>query len=244
MTNHSGSISTRQPSGRLLVAAVLGAAAAFSAHGAVFSFTGTVFGILDTGTFLADSIQAGQALSGTISYSPANVTDVFLGDPNNGVYRFTGAALGEFSMTVNLVTPGQTYVFTSVVTPVNQFNNIQVMNPVGSSHLITYTAGDPLLDAAALPATHNGSLMSLDLYDSTQTALVSDAVPTIAPSLASFDNVTWNLFGYDTGGVQVYGLSANITSITPVPEPGEWALIAGGGLGVFALMRRRLVGSR
>jgi hypothetical protein len=211
-----------------------------NALGVVFTFTGTVSGIYDTADYVPDTILAGQVISGTINYSTANLSDFDPGNPDNGVYRFIGAALGEFTMTVNLVTPGHAYAFTSVVAPVSQDNYIQVQTPAASSHYLSYVAGDPLLDGGALPATANGATMSLDFSDPTRTALSSDAVLTAAPVLASFENVGWNLNGYTTGGIQVYGISADLTSLTPVPEPGEWAVIAGGLLGVFAVVRRRL----
>lgn len=229
---------------RLAAASVLGLLTTSSTYGVAFTFTGTVSGIYDTATFVPDTIQAGQAISGTISYSAANLTDNYPGDPNNGVYRFTGAASGEFTMTINLVTPGHTYAFTSVVSPVSQDNFIQVQTPAASSHYLSYTAGDPLLDGGALPATANGAIMTLDFFDPTRTALSNDAVPGAAPALASFEDVNWNLTGYATGGIQVYGISANLTSLTPVPEPEEWAFIAGGALGAFALVRRRLARTR
>jgi hypothetical protein len=83
----------------------------------------------------------------------------------------------------------------------------------------------------------------VNLGDPSRTALASDAVPGMVPALTSFGNASWNLSGYTTGGVHVWGISANITGITPVPEPGEWAVIMGGLLGVFAVVRCRRTAS-
>jgi hypothetical protein len=148
--------------------------------------------------------------------------------------------LGDFTMTVSLVTPGQTYVFTSVAEPasMNWLNHIQVETPANNDHGLSYSAGDPLRDGSPLPVTANGANMTVNLGDPSRTALASDAVPGMVPALTSFENASWNLSGYTTGGVQVWGISANITGITPVPEPGEWAVIMGGLLGVFAVVRR------
>ena len=232
----------RKVSARFLPA-TLGLLCACAADAQVFSFefTGTIFGTFDTADYVPDAIQGGQAVTGLITYDTANLTDLFPGDPNNGLYRFTGAALGDFSMTVSLVTPGHTYVFTSVAEPasMNWINLIQVETPADNDHGLTYSVGDPLRDGVPLLATANGSLMSVNLGDPSRTALASDAVPGLVPALTSFENASWNLFGYTTGGVQVWGISANITGITPVPEPGEWAVIIGGLLGVFAVVRRR-----
>lgn len=223
---------------------MLGLLGACSAAAQVFSFqfSGTVSGIFDTASYVPDVIQNGQAVTGMITYSTANLTDVYSGDPNNGVYRFTGSALGGLTMTVSLVTPGQTYVFSSVAEPatMNWLNSIQVETPADSSHRLSYSAGDPLMGGSPLPVTANGGFMSVNLTDPSRTALASDAVPNAVPSLNRFEDADWILNGYTTGGVAVWGISAKITDITPVPEPGEWAMIGSGLLGIFAAVRRRL----
>lgn len=227
-----------------LLSAALGLLGAGSASAQIFSFsfTATVSGIFDTADYVPDAIQTGQSVTGMITYSTANLADAFPGDPNNGVYRFTGAALGDLTMTVSLVTPGHTYAFTSVAEPatLNWVNEIQVETPADSSHRLSYSAGDPLRDGSPLPATANGGFMSVSLSDPSRSALASDAVPTAVPSLTSYEDASWILNGYTTGGVAVWGISADITAITPVPEPGEWAAIAGSLLGAFALFRRRV----
>ncbi len=213
--------------------------AAASAQVFSFSFTGTMSGIVDPGTFLPDEFQSGQAVFGTIRYDLSNVTDHSPADPDFGNYRFINGAAGDLTMSVSVVTPGHTFVFSSVAAPANQDNKIEVIRGAASDHMLNYILGDPLLDGFALPATGSGSSMVINLSDSSETALANDSAPAFVPALPAFDGAMFQVLGYETGGVFAYGFSANITGITPVPEPGDWAAVAGGALGAFALVRRR-----
>lgn len=207
-----------------------------------FNITGTVASVFDSGTYLPDDIQSGQAISGTITYSGANVTDLASGDPETGYYFFTGAAQNDFSMTVSVTVPGHVYSFTSVTTPPINQNRIDVLKPTfsGLNHSIEYDSGDPLMDGAPLPATANGSALGFTVSDPTRTALSSDALPTSAPSYAAFSSHSLNLDGYTTGGSLVYSVSATVDSITPLPEPATAGASVGFGLMAFVGLRRAI----
>jgi hypothetical protein len=218
--------------GASLLGLILLTASSVSAQVVSFNFTGSLSSVSDQATYLPDDIQSGQSFTGTITYDTAHVSDSDAS--SNGQYIFTGAAQGDFSMTVNVSAPGHVYSFTSVAVPPIVQNSVQVQ----TAFQIDYTVGDALMDGAPLPAVSNGSRLILSLSDVSGSALSNDALPTSAPAFSDFVNHRLFFEGQETGGFTVYGFEGTIDSITPVPEPATAAACAGFGLLVFAVWRR------
>ena len=61
-------------------------------------------------------------------------------------------------MTVNLVTPVHSYVFTSMANPPDGLNVIQPQ-PGTVYHQLDFGAYDPTIDGSALPVTANGGII-------------------------------------------------------------------------------------
>lgn len=225
-----------QLAGGFLVAA-MSCLAPMDAQAVMFSFSGTVTGLYDLDNYLPADIQAGQPISGTLSYSLDNVADLSPGNPESGTYRFIGAALGDISMTVQLTTPDNVHVFTSVVAPVNGMNAIEVRLPAAGTHSVEYLHYDALMNGQGFQDIA-WTLLALSFRENAGGVLGSDAVPTTLGALNGFGTRQVTMGGYRPGGFLEFQITAQVTSLSVVPEPGEWAMLAGGALGMFGLVRR------
>lgn len=207
--------------------------ATFQANAVMFSFTGEITSFDDPQSLLPIKIPLGGAFSGTFFYDPTQGGADVTVDGSYGTYFFTNPDGSDFSL--SLTVGGNT--FASLASPFNR-NNISVGNSVPSDRLI-YETGSLLLNGGSLPNGLNDEDISLDFTDGTGTAVSNDSLPTLIPLLSIFGSASTLSFRAEnnTGVVTFEG---TILTVTPVPEPGEWAVIAGGLLGVFAVVRRRL----
>jgi PEP-CTERM motif len=183
--------------------------------------------------------SAAQAAPITFSFTAAVTDDPFglssFGAPISGSYTFDssaadsipGAATGSFAssgpgigFTANV--DGTNYSVPGVLT-VNTANNI--------------AGGVDQYGAIALD-----SVLTLELFleDATGTALASDALPLLPPSLANFGVRQFRLFSADAeflGRVDTLTCTAGC-GVQPVPEPGS-LLLVGSALAGFGYRRLR-----
>jgi hypothetical protein len=217
--------------------AMLAVATAFSARAQTisFNFSGTIQSVNDPNSVLPNDITVGLPFSGTLTYDTSLVQDFVQADPNNGVYRFEGAAANHFSMNVGFGS------HTLTVNPSPSLPNyIQAF--LGSSHVLDHGAREFLLDGANPPGNLVDWSANLRLDDSTATALPSDALPTSVPLLSDF---TMTQFLFDaSNGPDTFLVTGGVTSITPVPEPAAFGAIVAAALVGFAVLRASGPGSR
>lgn len=200
------------------IAALLLATAAAPALAADVSYT---FG----GSVLSDDGDRGwTSFTGNFTFN--SLTPDGIPNVSTGAYAHSGLPYG---MSITLLGGPNTG---TVVSLSNTFN-ILISNNLG---------GADQFGALAQNASATTSL-SLTLSDFTQAVFSSDALPLPEGglSLASFSFTT---FVYESA---VGSLQGNITSFNctngcttpPIPEPGTWALMGAGLLGVAALRRRQ-----
>lgn len=216
---------------------------AFPAHAVIFSFTGVLTNVEDPGNLLPPEVVLGTSFSGTIFYDAAEAsTDALPAFPTRGEYDFNNPDGSDFSFTLNL----GGHAWTANPTPTGPFNSIFVWNNhVTENDGLNYLSYDFSYDeTASLPNGITAMELELRFRDNTATALSSDALPSLVPSLSTFSGSAALQFFGDDGMGNAFTVTGSILTVTPVPEPGEWAAMAGGLLGVFAVVRRRLARAR
>jgi len=214
---------------RSLTFAALFLGATANAQIVSFEFSGTIQQVTDPGGLLPADITAGVPYSGIVTYDTSRVTDFVPGDSGNGVYRFQGSSANDYAMNATV----GTHTISWNPTPTLP-NYIQAY--LLSNHLLDYGARQPQLDGAQPPGSIVDWNANVSLWDTTSTALSSDALPTSAPVLGLFDQPTFYLQA--ANGADNYYFGGPITSITPVPEPASAALAAAVGLLGLGLWRR------
>jgi len=227
---------------RALPAAGLALLAAFQTHAVIFSFTGMIpddgDSVFDPNGLLPAEIVHGATFTGTFSYDPAQAG--FDANPSNstlGNYNFSNPDGSDFSLTLTL--GGHTWA--SEVTTSPTFNQVVVWNDnVVLNDAVEYAAYRLSYDeTAGLPNGLTTGEIRLLFRDDSATAINSDAAPTLVPLLSIFSSAASLHFSSEDGMGNSASFNSIILTVTPVPEPGEWAVIAGGLLGAFALARRR-----
>lgn len=218
-------------SGFFPAAVLLAGLAVPAAHADVVSFTfeGSVRSVGDPNGKLPGDIVVGTPLSGTISYETSGLADTAPGDPANGYYWFQGPTANGFSMSVNL----GSHVLSKAPSPALPDS---VYVSYGSSHEVAYTANYALFDGAQPPGSINDWYASIVLFDSSATALTSDALPLTTLSLASFSDPYFIFLS--NNGTDNYAVYGDITTLTPVPEPATGVLVGIGTLACLLLRRR------
>ncbi len=200
-----------------------------------FNFSGTINTVSDPNSVLPNDITTGIAYSGTVTYNTANLQDAFPADPNNGVYRFEGAALNDFNMTVTLGSHSIT------VNPSPSLPHY-IQAYLVSDHLLDYGSREPRLDGSQPPGSLGDWSANVTLWDSTKSALTSDALPVASPTLSKFNNP---LFSFSANnGTDTFYVAGPLASITPVPEPATTGLAIGAGLLGWGFWRARRPANR
>ncbi len=228
-------ISLRPSLSVLLSSAAL--AVATKAVAVSFTFAGTTASISDTGNLIPGMFSLGAPMTGSLFYDPGMAGPDGQPAVGTGNYGFTGANAGGFvfSFESNGVTVSSTLTVSA------PFNTVTVVNGE-SSDRISYIAQPTAFTGGSIPAALTSSYASLELYDLSATAFSGDDLPDFAPTIDLFPNTRRLSFLTTDGNGTWSEVRFNIDTLTPVPEPGEWAAIAGGGLAAFAAIRRRRLG--
>jgi hypothetical protein len=181
------------------------------ADGLTFQFSGRVTDVSDD----VFSIAIGDAFQGTFTFD-ASAVDLDPDDPTTGIYQFTA----PFGM--------------DVVADGHDFN---------ASGLLTIGILDGSVDLYAVSAvSDSGDLdMQLSLQDSSGSVFSSDQLPSIPPSLGSFDARDFHLIDQLAGGqVQFDGHIASLTDpVAATPEPSNYVLVLAGLIVFLAVLRAK-----
>jgi hypothetical protein len=221
--------------GPTLGLALLAQLSTIQVQAVMFTFEGTIDYTIGSTELLPAGFTMGTTLRGTVFYDPAQAPFDGNSNPNVGFYAFNNPDGSDYTFSVT----GDGHTLSAAPTPSSPFNTINVSNNE-TFDLISYNPGVVRYDGGSLPNGLGNAEFGLELRDNSATALANDSLPTFAPLLSSFpDNPRFRFYADDGMGNSVE-FRATITSLTPVPEPGEWAWIAGGCLGAFALVRRRI----
>jgi len=206
-----------------------------------FKYAGTITWSQDASNLLGGAFKAGDSYVGQVTYDTANAKTYFL--PN--VYYFLSGAQ------ISLTSGGHTFVgSTAPSTPscwpsasldcTEPFNVSVTNNGMADGDRLAYSGPYLTYDGATAPGSPTRGLLQLRLVDSSQTALADESLPTSAPSIADFGRREVEFFarGSDFMAPPLYAFGANVTSITPVPEPGTSGLFAAGLFCVIAWVGR------
>jgi len=215
--------------------ALLAQLGAIQVQAVMFSFHGTITATYASYDRLPDGFSMGTTLSGTVFYDPSQSSLDGNSNPSLGSYIFNNPLGSDFILTVT----GDGHTISSIATPSGPFNNVSVSNNTPQD-VISYNIPMAQYDEGPLPNGLTNFQLTLEFTDISGTALSDDSLPAFPPSLSAFpDNPRFSFFAIDGLGDSV-GFQALITSLNPVPEPGEWALITGGCLVSFAFVRRHI----
>lgn len=175
------------------------AAADAGAGPVTFAYAGTITGAsaLDPASPFPDPVDFGTPFNGTYTFDGSATNEI--ADPTSGSYA---SPLG--TLTLNLA--GLSFTFTGI--------SIGVVNSPGFDFYDVIFAENPTAD------NPTGIQLSLALTDFTGTALSSNALPLVPPSLSLFD--TTNAFFFtdtiDGNQVEVAG-SLDALDALAIPEP-------------------------
>jgi len=164
-----------------------------------------------------NTVAIGTPFTGVITYDPGAISGSDANaSPDFADYYFrTNSA---FSIT--MIVGGATFTSTNT-TPQNNFAGINIGNNQANAYdaLTYYSAGLPLVNGLpAGPGVTEGSL-EIDMFDLTQTAFTSDAIPTIAPNPAAYTVRRITVIAYAPGAEnRVFYISGNIAEITTLPK--------------------------
>jgi hypothetical protein len=213
--------------------ALVASLSALPAHAVMFSFTGQIDEINGTSTLLPAEIVPGALFSGTFSFDPAQASLDGNFNPSLGNFTFSNPDGSDFSISLTL--GGHTWA--SEASAVDSDRQVNVNNNTPEDRVEYQTFKLSYDGNPSLPNGITSASIALRFTDASGAALSSDAAPNLVPQLSVFSG---GLFvNADDGGVNSVSFNATILSVTPVPEPGEWAVIMGGLLGGFAVVRRR-----
>lgn len=206
-----------------------------AAHGVAFNFTAVVTQVDDSANLFSGRYSEGTPASGTLWYDSSLELLDGNGNPSVGFYGFAFAQADGFAMSLAI---GGDH-FAANQTGSGPFSSVIVA--LTSPHRVEYYSPRLTYNGGTFPGDSTGQSMSLYFADNSNSAVTSDALPTFIPTESMFPDQrrllleAWNDSDYSA-------IRFDITSLTPVPEPGEWAAIAGGGLAAFAAIRRRRLG--
>lgn len=202
-----------------------------------FTITGTVTSVSNNGTFTAPStIHVGDTVTTVIVYNDPSSSQISIPDPSLKTYSFAtgfsyqsttgsysmGFSVGNISVINNSPTRGDTYTVAT--------------NSGASPGQLLSSVSFGMIQNASPGATLN-LLSSQDLIRS-----ASDVNLGATPIMLS------GLFGQSNGPVNSWNVSwsttpsgISITSVSSIPEPGEYAVLCGLGslLVVFGIKRKR-----
>jgi len=177
-----------------------------------FQFSGSVTDVLADDVF---GIAAGDAFQGIFTFDPS-AADLVPDDPATGIYQFSA----PFGMDV--VAGGHDFSADGLL-------SIGILN--GSADLYAVSA-----------VSDSGNLdLQLFLEDSSGNVFNSDHLPSIPPSLNTFDVRDFHLIDQLADGqVQLDGHITSLTDpIAATPEPSQEALVLAGLIVLLLLLRRK-----
>ncbi len=190
---------------------VVSALSLISAHAradpVTFSYAGTITQVaaLDPASPFPQLVEFGTAFNGTYTFDSEAVNGI-LGDPSSGSFA---SPLG--TLTLNL--GGLSFAFTGI--------SIGVFNSPGFDFYSVLFAENPTAD------NPTGIQLSLSLQDLTGTALSSNALPLLPPSLSLFDTTNAFFFTDTIDGNQVeVGGSLDALAVPEPPAPVVLVIIA------------------
>ena len=171
-----------------------------------------------SGSALPATIYQGVTFTGTYTYDSSAIVSA-------GGHHWQDAPYG-----ITLSLGG--YQFETAPNQIGQFDMWITNDDIGNGVKDFYLARSfENISSSSLGLTDNSIIW--ELWDTTHTALSSDALPVTAPSLANWDYNVLKISGYGNGGLTIWG---TVTQATLVPEPVTGILMA---MGAFFLRRRR-----
>lgn len=199
-----------------LVTAILTAAQVVQAVPVTFAFSGIIDRVSDYVDYFDGSIVAGGTYWGTYTFESSMVDD----DPSPmfGIYRLPAPP-----SSITIVHAGN-YTFTGPTSGVYVEN--QVKDSYGMSSQWTEVSGLETF-------VH----VSLQDFDYPGTALNSDALPLLPPTLQDFEYRSFALRA-ELNDYRQYGFVGSVESLTLVPEPGSAGLLI---LGVLSCIAKRRI---
>lgn len=215
-----------------------------------FDFAGTVVVSQDSSGLLSGGFKTGDLFSGRVVYDTSKSQTLFV----PGLYYFLDSGTITFTSGGHTFT-GSTAASTQSCWPsamdcIEPYNVAVTDNGMAEGDRLAYSAAYLTYDGQIAPGSPARSLLQLQLTDSSNSALSSDALPTAPPDLSTFDRHRVSLFanGDDFMAPPLYYIDAEVTSITvppAVPEPGTLALFLAGFVGLIkATVRHRKLVAR
>ncbi len=171
--------------------------------------------------------------TGSVTSDPFGLSS--FGAPIEGRFTFDSAA-------VDAIASGDSGSFTSNGPGYGFSVNVDGTQYAASRTVTVNTVDGPVVDQYGVIAQDAGLTLELFFEDATHTALASDALPLVPPSIAAFGLREFRLFNADAeflGTADTLDCVAGCAGVSAVPEPASVQLTAAGLALLVALTRRR-----
>ncbi len=163
--------------------------------------------------------------------APVPPPEIFKGAPVTGLYTFDGSATGQnIGVGTQYVSSGSPYGFTLSIPGLTYFADtvrISVYNDVSAGSLVY----DQYYASTSVPAPDGYISLNINLFDTTATALSSEALPTSPPPLTAFTSTNGLGYYWVNGQGSAYWFNFSLNSLegtSAVPEPASLVLLGAG----------------
>ncbi len=166
--------------------------------------------------------------------TPLPPPEIVVKAPVTGLYTFDGNAIGQsLGVGTQYVSSGGPYGLILNVPGLTYFTDnvrISLYNDVAAGSLLY----DQYYVSASVPTPDGYISLNLNLFDTTATALSSEALPTSAPQLTAFTSTNGLGYYWVNGAGSAYWYNFSLTSLEggggggAVPEPASLLLLGAG----------------